>query len=87
MITHLRAWEPRTDLHKIMPRERRGLMLTLAWAILFLVVGLAVALIATHHTGKLVGLGLSLLGIFILALYIFRRKSQPTKVDNEKEGQ
>ena len=84
-MTHFRAWQPRTELHKIMLRERRGLMLTLAWATIFLVVGLAVALTARHQTGILVGSGLSLLGIamFILAVYLIRSGSQPTESDSE----
>lgn len=60
-------------------------MLTLAWAIIFLIIGLEIALTARHQTGELVGSGLGLLGIllFILALYLFRSQSQPTKNDNE----
>ena len=79
------TWTPSSRRYESMLRERRGLMLTLAWATIFLVVGLAVALTARHQTGILVGSGLSLLGIamFILAVYLIRLGSQPTENDSE----
>ena len=79
------TWTPSSRRYELMLRERRGLMLTLAWATIFLIIGLAVAVTARHQTGKLVGSGLSLLGIllFILALYLIKSYRQPTEHDSE----
>lgn len=51
--------------------ESSGRILTLAWATLFLVTGLALALTAPNQTLKRLSLGLGLLGVFIFALYLF----------------
>jgi len=79
------AWTPSSRRYELMLQERRGLMLTLSWATILLILGLAVALTARHQTGKLLGSGLSLLGIllFIIALYLFRSHRQPTEHDSE----
>ena len=76
---------PPSDGYKIRLRERWGRALALAWAIIFLIIGLAVALTAKHQTGELVGSGLGLLGILplLLSLYLFRSGRQSTENDGE----
>lgn len=70
-------------LYALRLREGWGRALTLVFAIIFLIIGLAIALMARNQTGELVGSGLSLLGILLCILAVYSSRTRPGENDSE----